>query len=85
MLFILSLAAIMVLLAATGQGFEHAMILSISALTTTGPLASFAPVEPISYEFLPDAAKWVLSGAMILGRLELLVLIALVNPAFWRA
>ena len=85
MLFVLSLAAIVVLLAATGLEFDAAMILSISALTTTGPLASFGPPDPIAYAALSTASKWVLSMAMILGRLELLVLIALVNPAFWRA
>ena len=84
MLFVLSLAAVTVLLAGTGLGFEDAMILSISALTTTGPLAEFAPITPISYVGQAEMTKWVLSAAMVLGRIELLVLIALVNPSFWR-
>lgn len=84
MLFILSLAAIMILLAATGQSFADAMILAISALTTTGPLATFGPPEAIDYGSLPDSTRVVLSAAMVLGRMELLVLLALVNPAFWR-
>jgi len=85
MLFILSFAAITVVLAATGQSFDEALILSIAALTTTGPLATFAPVEAIDYIALTDLTKATLSVAMILGRMELLVLIALVNPSFWRA
>jgi trk system potassium uptake protein TrkH len=33
---------------------------------------------------LSDAAKLILAGAMVLGRLETLAIIALLNPGFWR-
>ena len=33
---------------------------------------------------LPDGAKWVLSVAMLLGRLELLTVLVLLSPTFWR-
>jgi trk system potassium uptake protein TrkH len=36
------------------------------------------------YALLPDAAKWVLCGAMLLGRLELITVLALLAPMFWR-
>ncbi|RMF20029.1 MAG: potassium transporter, partial [Gammaproteobacteria bacterium] len=36
------------------------------------------------YGNIPDAAKWVLSFAMILGRLEVFTLLVLFTPAFWR-
>ena len=41
-----------------------------------GPAGNFAP--------LPGAAKWVLSLAMILGRLEVMVLVMLLTPRFYR-
>lgn len=85
MLFILSIAAVMLALALTGADFETAMILAIAALTTTGPLAAVAGEVPILYGALSDAAKLILAVAMILGRIEGLVLLALFNPAFWRA
>jgi trk system potassium uptake protein TrkH len=85
MLFILSLAAVMLALAATGLGFEEALILSVAALSTTGPLAAVAGEAPISYIALSDPAKLILAAAMIIGRIETLVLIALLNPAFWRS
>jgi trk system potassium uptake protein TrkH len=84
MLFMLSLAGVMLALAFTGLPFESAMVLAFSALSTTGPLASFASATPISYFALNDAAKVILSAAMILGRMETLVLIAMFNPGFWR-
>ena len=43
---------------------------------TIGPAGNFAP--------LPDAAKWLLSAAMLLGRLELMSVFVLLTPAFWR-
>jgi trk system potassium uptake protein TrkH len=85
MLFILSLAAVMLALSATGQTFEEALILSLAALSTTGPLAAVAGETPISYIALSDPAKLVIAAAMVIGRIETLVLIALLNPAFWRS
>jgi trk system potassium uptake protein TrkH len=41
-----------------------------------GPAGNFAP--------LPDSAKWVLSIGMLLGRLEMLTLLVLLLPSFWR-
>ena len=41
-----------------------------------GPSGTFAP--------LPDAAKWILSAGMLLGRLELFTVLILFVPAFWR-
>lgn len=41
-----------------------------------GPTGNFAP--------LPDAAKWLLSLGMLMGRLEILTLLVLFFPTFWR-
>jgi len=84
MLFMLALAAVMLGLALTGLDFEQSMVLAIAALSTTGPLAEVAGAAPISYIALSDPAKLILAAAMILGRMETLVLIALFNPGFWR-
>ncbi|WP_343035965.1 TrkH family potassium uptake protein [Hongsoonwoonella zoysiae] len=40
-----------------------------------GPTGNFAP--------LPDGAKWILSFAMLIGRLELFTVIILLDPDFW--
>lgn len=84
MLFALSIAAVMVLLALTGVQFEVSMVLAVSALSTTGPLAIVAAESPIAFSGIPDAAKVILAMAMVLGRLETLAIIALFNPEIWR-
>ena len=45
--------------------------------TVIGPAGNFST--------LPDGAKWLLSAAMLLGRLELLTVLVLFTPTFWRA
>lgn len=84
MLLLVSTAAVMLALAATGLDFEEAMILTIAALSTTGPLAQIAGETPISYLTLSDPAKLILAAAMVIGRMEALVFIAVLNPSFWR-
>lgn len=84
MLFGLSITLVMALLTLTGIGFEPAMIFSVAALSTTGPLAEVAAHAPLSYATLAPAAKAILAGAMVLGRLETLAIIALFAPDSWR-
>jgi trk system potassium uptake protein TrkH len=85
MLFALSLALISAALSLTGLGFENAMVLSVASLSTTGPVAQVGAESPILLSALGTAAKSILMAAMVLGRLETLAIIALLNPEFWRS
>jgi len=84
MLFAMSIAGVTLLLSMCGLEFQSALVLSIAALTTTGPLADVALVDPIAYGPLSGMVKLVLGAAMIVGRLETLALIALIAPGGWR-
>lgn len=84
MLFLLSVAATMLLLTLFGLGFEPALVLAIAALTSCGPLADVGTALPISWAGHGDAANMVLGLAMVLGRLETLALIALLDPENWQ-
>nr|MDA3857923.1 TrkH family potassium uptake protein [Roseovarius sp.] len=84
MLFALSLTFVTLLLAAFGQDFESSLILAISGLSTTGPLIISASEAPIRLLELSAGAKLFYGAAMVLGRLETLAMIALLNPAVWR-
>ncbi len=85
MLFAMSLAAITLLLTLSGASFDNALVMSVASLATTGPLMDHATAEPISLIELSLAAKSILCGAMVLGRLETLAIIALLTPDLWRA
>ena len=84
MMFAMSLACVTVVLAALGVGFDQAILLSIAMLSTTGPLIEMAAETPVRLAELSAASKLVLCGAMVLGRLETLAIVALVTTDFWR-
>ena len=83
MLFLTSIAAAMLLLTATGLAFDESLTLAVAGLTTTGP-AIRTLSDGLGYGDLGAAARAVFCVAMIVGRIEALVLIALFNPAIWR-
>ena len=84
MLFALSIAGVIVALAFAGLSFDEATIFAIAALSTTGPLVQVALDNGANYAALSVEPKAILIGAMVLGRMETLAIIALFNPDFWR-
>jgi trk system potassium uptake protein TrkH len=85
MLFAFSIALVMTAFSLAGQGFEDALVLTIAALSTTGPIVEVAGDGGLRLDLLSDAAKLIFTAAMVVGRLETLALIALLNPDFWRS
>ena len=85
MLFAISIAGVMVAFSLTGLHFEEALVLTIASLTTTGPLIDAAASEPISLGTDSASVRAIFIGAMVVGRLETLAIIALLNPDFWRS
>ncbi len=83
MLVALSITLTMLALSLTGLDFETATVLTIAAISTAGPLTEVASAAPIDVGSLPAGAKLILCGAMALGRLETLAIIALLSPGLW--
>lgn len=83
MLTLIAIALTMMLFAATGLGFQRSLSLAIAGLTTTGQAAQ-ALGGGMSYADLDPLARTVFCAAMIVGRMEVLVIIALFNPVYWR-
>lgn len=81
--FVVIWAITLILLAATGLDFMTAATGALTALTNVGPGLGDIVGPAGNFSELPDAAKWVLGGAMILGRLEILAVLVLLSPAFW--
>lgn len=73
-----------VLLGMTGLDLVTSVSGAAAALGNVGPGLG-AVIGPVgNYAPLEDEAKWVLSLAMLLGRLELFTVLVLLSPAFWR-
>ena len=84
MLFALSLALVTLVLTAFGTSFSDALVMSVAALSTTGPLLNVAGPEAILLTDLSTPAKLCFALATVLGRLETLAIIALMTPELWR-
>ena len=57
---------------------------SITAVANVGPGMGLSSVPAPTFASLPDAAKWILSFGMLLGRLEILTVAVLFFPSFWK-
>lgn len=83
-LFILSLCAVTLALAAAGLDLQSATSAAAASLSNTGPaLALMSPDLP-GYWAISEFGRWVICLSMILGRLEVLPLLVLLSSAFWR-
>ncbi len=77
------MSVLTLLLAASGLDIVTAFTAVVACINNTGP--GLNQVGPAStFAVLDDFQTWVLSFAMVLGRLELMTLLVVLTPAFWR-
>ena len=82
-LYLATFLVVGIALAAMGVDFTTSFFASIACLGNIGPgLGEVGPVG--NYANLPLAGKWLLSAAMIVGRLEVYTVLVLFLPEFWR-
>lgn len=66
-----------------GLDFDDAYSVVISSLANVGPgIGMCGPA--FSWDALPDAAKWLSTLFMLIGRLELFTVLLLLTPGFWK-
>jgi len=69
--------------ALTGVDFMTSIGAVATSLGNIGPgLGTVGPVD--NFAHLPQLTKWILSGLMLLGRLELFTILILFTPYFWK-
>lgn len=83
-LFALCFLVLSTLLSMTGLDFITSMSAAASTLANLGPGLGDTIGPTGTYAPLPDIAKWLLTGGMLLGRLELFTVLILFTPYFWR-
>jgi trk/ktr system potassium uptake protein len=83
-LFLASFAVISVALSLIGLDPVTAISGAATAISNVGP--GLGPIIGPAGNFqpLPDAAKWLLALAMLIGRLEVFTVLVLFIPTFWR-
>jgi len=82
--FGLSFAFLALGLGMTGLDFITAVSSAATAISNVGP--GLGPIVGPSgtFQTLPDTAKWLMAGGMLLGRLELFTILVLLSRTFWR-
>lgn len=84
-LFFTSFFVLAFLLSAVGLDNVTAFSGAGTALANVGPGLGDIIGPAGNFSTLPSSAKWLLSAGMLLGRLELLTVLVLVLPSFWRS
>jgi trk system potassium uptake protein TrkH len=83
LVYLLLVVASVFLLQCMGVDFETSIGTTLSAFGNTGPgLGLTGPSG--TWVDLPTAAKWLMSFAMLVGRLEIFTVILLFTPTFWQ-
>jgi trk system potassium uptake protein TrkH len=85
MFFILTLGVVSVALSMTGLDFVTSVSGAAAALGNIGPGLGDIIGPAGNFSTLNDPAKWILTLAMLLGRLELMVVYVIFTVNFWRA
>ncbi|MEM7068753.1 MAG: TrkH family potassium uptake protein [Pseudomonadota bacterium] len=73
-----------ILLNLTGLDFLTSMSAAGTAISNVGPGLGDTIGPTGNFKELNDTAKWILSAAMLVGRLELFTVLVLFMPRFWR-
>lgn len=83
-LYVLSFAIVAIGLGLCGLDLVTSLSGSATALGNVGPGLGDIIGPAGNFAALPETAKWILSFAMLLGRLELFTVLVLVSSSFWR-
>ncbi len=83
-LFAMCFQVVAVLLSFTGLDYITSMSAAATALANVGPGLGSTIGPSGTFASVPDAAKWILSFAMLIGRLELFTVLILFSPQFWK-
>ena len=83
-LYILIFFIITALLSTSGLNFITSLSAAATSISNVGPGLGDIIGPNGNFSQLSDVSKWILSLAMILGRLELFAVLVLFIPSFWR-
>lgn len=83
--FTLVLAILVLAICIQGTSLETSVAAATAVVSNCGSLLALAPDNPVDYAMFDPLIRPVLAFGMILGRLEMLVTLAILNRVFWRS
>lgn len=81
-LYMIILLISVVIFTSLGLSFEDGFGAAATSLGNIGP--SIGTVGAGNFSTFPDAAKWLMSFLMLIGRLELFTVLIILTPSFWK-
>ena len=81
MLMTLVTATIMIV---AGIDNTNAITIALSCVSNVGPTLGTQIGPVMSWSSLPDFIKWILCPLMLMGRLEIMTVLVLFTPSFWK-
>ncbi|MEZ5839454.1 MAG: potassium transporter TrkG [Hyphomicrobiales bacterium] len=84
LLYMASFVVVTAGLAATGLDLVTSLTGSAQAIANVGPGLGEIIGPSGNFSTVSDAAKWILAAGMLLGRLEIVAVVMVFTPAFWR-
>ena len=67
-----------------GVDNTNAITIALSCVSNVGPTLGTEIGPVMSWNVLPDVVKWISSLLMLMGRLEIMTVLLLFTPAFWK-
>ena len=67
-----------------GVDSTNSITIALSCASNVGPTLGLEIGPTMSWSILPDVVKWLLSGLMLMGRLEITTVVVLFTSAFWK-
>ena len=83
--FFVTIAFVATCLAGFDLDFMTSLTAAVSAVSNVGPGLGPLIGPNGSFTALPDAAKWLLAGGMLIGHLEVMTLVVLCSRKFWQS
>ena len=68
----------------SGVDFANSFTIAFSCVGNVGPSLSTTIGDVISWSVLPAGTKWLLCLLMLMGRLEIMTVLVLFTPQFWK-
>ncbi len=72
------------LMIAVGIDNTNAITIALSCMSNVGPTLGTEIGPVMSWSSLPDSIKWICSLLMLMGRIEIMSVLVLFTPAYWK-
>ena len=67
-----------------GMDSTNSITIALSCGSNVGPTLGLEIGPTMSWSILPPLVKWILSGLMLMGRLEIFTFLVIFSPSFWK-